>query len=127
MANTNRDKDNRLQDSELKVMKVLWRLGEAPARKIASILEEEQGWNVNTTYTLIKRCAAKNALERIDPGFICRPLIDEKSVQRERTDELIDKIYDGSADRLFAALIDSKRLSEAEIARLVDIVKGAQK
>ncbi len=117
----------RLQDSELKVMKVLWRLGEAPARTIAGILETEQGWNLNTTYTLIKRCIQKNAVERVDPGFICRPLIDEKSVQRERTEELIDKIYDGSADRLFAALIDSKKLSDAELARLVEIVKGAEK
>ncbi len=121
------DSVKRLQDSELKVMKVLWRLGETPARTVAGILEEEQGWNVNTTYTLIKRCIQKNAVERVDPGFICRPLIDEKSVQRERTEELIDKIYDGSADRLFAALIDSKKLSEAEIARLVEIVKGAEK
>ncbi len=117
----------RLQDSELKVMKVLWRLGEAPARTIAGILETEQGWNLNTTYTLIKRCIQKNAVERVEPGFICRPLIDEKSVQRERTEELIDKIYDGSADRLFAALIDSKKLSDAELARLVEIVKGAEK
>ncbi len=127
MAIQNSGRDNRLQDSELKVMKVLWRLGEAPARVIAGILEEEQGWNVNTTYTLIKRCIQKNAVERVDPGFVCRPLIDEKAVQRERTDELIDKIYDGSADRLFAALIDSKKLSEAEIQRLIEIVKGAEK
>ncbi len=120
-------KDNRLQDSELKVMKVLWRLGEAPARTVAGILGDEQGWNVNTTYTLIKRCIQKNAVERTEPGFVCRPLIGEKEVQRERTEELIDKIYDGSADKLFAALIDSKKLSEEEIRRLVEIVKGAEK
>ena len=46
--------DVKLFDSELKVMGVLWREGDAPARHIAQVLAEEVGWNVNTTYTLIK-------------------------------------------------------------------------
>ena len=44
--------DVKLFDSELKVMGVLWREGDAPARHIAQVLAEEVGWNVNTTYTL---------------------------------------------------------------------------
>lgn len=54
----------KLFDSELKVMDVLWTNGDMPARQIAAILTESIGWNVNTTYTLIKRCIAKNAIER---------------------------------------------------------------
>ena len=48
--------DIKLFDSELKVMSVLWRDGDVPAKYIAKLLTEELGWNVNTTYTLIKRC-----------------------------------------------------------------------
>ena len=48
----------KLFDSELKVMGVLWTNGDMPARRIAAILTESIGWNVNTTYTLIKRCIA---------------------------------------------------------------------
>ena len=50
--------DIKLFDSELKVMDVLWKQGDTPAREIARALGEELGWNVNTTYTLIKRCIA---------------------------------------------------------------------
>ena len=46
----------KLFDSELKVMDVLWKEGDTPAREIARVLTDELGWNVNTTYTLIKRC-----------------------------------------------------------------------
>ena len=67
--------DVKLFDSELKVMGVLWREGDAPARHIAQVLAEEVGWNVNTTYTLIKRCIKKGAIERTDPGFLCHALI----------------------------------------------------
>ena len=62
--------DIKLFDSELKVMSVLWRDGDVPAKYIAKLLTEELGWNVNTTYTLIKRCIKKGAIERSDPGFM---------------------------------------------------------
>ena len=48
--------DIKLFDSELKVMGVLWKRGDTTAKKISDILKEEVGWNMNTTYTLIKRC-----------------------------------------------------------------------
>lgn len=44
--------DIKLFASELKVMSVLWRDGDVPAKHIAKLLTEELGWNVNTTYTL---------------------------------------------------------------------------
>ena len=46
--------DIKLFDSELKVMNVLWQEGDTTAKNIAGILKEETGWNVNTTYTIIK-------------------------------------------------------------------------
>ena len=44
----------KLFDSELKVMGVLWREGDTTAKHIADVLIEQVGWNRNTTYTLIK-------------------------------------------------------------------------
>lgn len=108
----------KLFDSELKVMDVLWREGELPAKAVAKTLKEEIGWNVNTTYTLIKRCMAKQAIERRDPGFVCRALVSKEQVQQEETQELIDKVFDGSADKLFASLLGGKRVSREQMDRL---------
>ena len=72
--------DIKLFDSELKVMSVLWRDGDVPAKYIAKLLTEELGWNVNTTYTLIKRCIKKGAIERSDPGFMCHALVPKEAV-----------------------------------------------
>ena len=43
-------------------------------------------------------------------------------MQKAETDELINKIYDGSADKLFAALLGRKKLSAEQIAQLKKIV-----
>lgn len=84
--------------------------------------EKEVGWNMNTTYTLIKRCINKGAIERSEPNFMCRPLISKEAVQKRETNELIDKIFDGSADKLFAALLGKKTLSSKQIEKLKQVV-----
>ncbi len=113
----------KLFDSELKVMDILWKEGDVPAKHIADVLTKELGWNKNTTYTLIKRCMKKGAVERSEPGFMCHALIPKEKVQEAETNELINKIYDGSANNLFAALLGKKKLTAEQIERLKQIAE----
>lgn len=110
-------------DSELRVMKVLWREGDITAKKISDILKEEVGWNMNTTYTLIKRCIKKGAIQRSEPNFQCHALISLEEVQAAKTDDLIEKVYEGSVDKLFAALLGRKKLSAEQIKNLRKLVE----
>ena len=112
----------KLFDSELKVMDVLWREGDTTAKHISDVLKEDTGWNMNTTYTLIKRCIKKGAIERSEPNFMCHALIPKEKVQEAETNELINKIYDGSADKLFTALLGRKKLTAEQIDKLKQIV-----
>lgn len=43
-------------------MSVLWREGDSTAKHIDKVLAKDVGWNVNATYTLIKRCIKKMRL-----------------------------------------------------------------
>ena len=85
---------------------------------MVKILKEETGWNKNTTYTVIKKCVDKGAVKREEPGFICRPLISRQEVQDYETEELIDKMFDGSKEKFFAAFLDGKKLSNQEVDSL---------
>lgn len=114
--------DIKLFDAELKVMDVLWKEGDCPARHIAEVLTNKYGWNINTTYTLIKRCIKKGAIKRSEPNFMCHALIPKEEVQEAETNELINKVFDGSADKLFAALLSRKKLSAEQIEKLKQIV-----
>lgn len=112
----------KLFDSELKVMDILWRKGDQTAKQIADLLREETGWNVNTTYTVIKKCVAKGAIQRTEPNFLCHPLLPKTEVQKAETDELIGKLFDGSADKLFSALLGRKKLTAEQLTALKEIV-----
>ena len=109
---------NRLTDAELKIMGVLWKEGECSAKHIAEVMTERNGWNINSTYTLIKRCIAKGAVERREPGFLCRALLSCEEVRRQETEKLLDRVFDGSVDLLFTALIGTGKLSDRQIHAL---------
>lgn len=112
----------KLYDSELKVMNVLWREGDMTAKRISDILKEEIGWHMNTTYTIIKKCIAKEAVQRTGTNFMCHALLSKEDAQEAETNELISKLFDGSVDKLFAALLGRKKLTEEQIAKLKQII-----
>ncbi len=113
----------KLFDSELKVMEVLWENGDTPAKEVSDILNESIGWNKNTTYTIIKKCIDKGAIERIEPKFICKAVVSKAEVQAAELNELTDKMFGGSADMLVASLLDSKQLTKEEFERLKKLVE----
>ena len=108
----------KLFDSELKVMGVLWREGDQTAKRISDILKEEIGWNMNTTYTVIKKCIAKGAIARSEPNFLCHALVSREAVQEAETEELLGKLFDGAPEQLFASLRGSHRLTREQIEQL---------
>ena len=116
----------KLFDSELKVMDVLWREGEVPARQIVEELARTMGWKTSTTYTLITRCIAKGAIERVEPGYRCRAVVAQDTVQAAETDDFIDRIFNGSVDKLFSSLIKRKKISPEEFARLSALIDEAE-
>ena len=116
----------KLFDSELKVMDVLWKEGDMLAKQISDILKESTGWNMNTTYTVIKKCIAKGAIERREPNFLCHALIARDVVQAAETEELLHKLFDSSPDLLFASLLGHQKLSKAQIDNLRRMVAELQ-
>ena len=54
----------KLFDSEAKVMEIIWAKSPISAKDISLIAAETIGWNKNTTYTVIKKLEAKGLVSR---------------------------------------------------------------
>jgi len=113
----------KLFDSELHIMEILWRDGDTTAKRIAEIAKEKIGWSKTTTYTVIKKCLDKGAIERQEPNFVCHALVTREQVQEHETTELINKMYNGAPDRLIASLLGKRRLTSEEISRLKQLIE----
>lgn len=112
----------KLFDSERKVMECLWERGELSAKELAKELEHQVGWSKTTSYTILRKCVEKGAVERREPGFLCRALVSRETVCERETQELIQRNYGGSADLLVASLLGQKRLSSKELHRLKALI-----
>ena len=112
----------KLFDSELKVMELIWANEPVSAKELSILADKEFGWNKNTTYTVIKKIEAKGYIKRTDPGFICISLISKKDVCESETQTLIDKLFGGSRKALFSALIEDESLTKDEIEELRKLI-----
>ena len=101
--------EQKLFDSELRVMEHLWRDGDLTAGVLAKRLAEEIGWNRNTTYTVIKKLVNKGAVERLEPNFLCHALISKEEVQQQEAVSLMDKLFDGSPSLLVSAFLGEQK------------------
>lgn len=115
--------NEKLFDSEAKVMEIIWEKGTVSAKEISLIAAERIGWNKNTTYTIIKKLEAKGFIRRDEPGFMCTPLVSRLQVQKAEAASLIRKVFGGSRKALFSALMEDEPLSETEIEALRKMIE----
>ena len=112
----------KLFDSELKVMEIIWEKGPISAKEISLIAADSIGWNKNTTYTVIKKLEAKGFIRRDEPGFICTPLVSQEEMQKKEASTLLNKVFGGSRKALFSALLEGEKLTDKEIKELKDLI-----
>ena len=116
---------SKISDSELEVMKLLWRAKDAlPVTVIREKLQESKCWEPATIKTLISRLVSKGVVRQEKRNvYYYSPVITEKEYSSWATKDLITRIYNGKARDLIASLVDSEGLSQDDIAELRDMFK----
>ncbi|MBQ2733947.1 MAG: BlaI/MecI/CopY family transcriptional regulator [Clostridia bacterium] len=113
----------KLFDSELKLMGILWEREPVSAKELSVIAAESLEWNKNTTYTVIKKLEAKGFIKRTEPNFICSSLVSRADVQRSEARTLTEKLFGGSKKALFSALLEDENLTSDELAELRHMIE----
>ncbi len=114
------DLAEKITDSELEVMRTLWNAADAlPIAEIRRTLQARQGWEATTIKTLVSRLCSKGAVAQERRNvFYYRALISEAEYNEWATDNLIRKLYRGSAKNLVAALLHSDELTTEDVDEL---------
>ena len=112
-----------IRKSELNVLEILWTEGEMSASSLYHILEEKIGWKKSTTYTVISKFIEKGFVKRVEPNFICRPLVAREEVQKAKITDMLHDYFGNSRKTVLSAFLTEEELSDEEIQELKDIVK----
>ena len=110
----------KITDSELEVMKVLWEAdAPLPITQIRMALQERMGWEATTIKTLVQRLCSKGAvLQTRQKCFLYAPALTERAYNDWATENLIRRLYRGSAKNLVAALVHSESLTREDVEEL---------
>ena len=119
--------DIRLHEGELNVMELLWSNKILAAKDIAKIIKEYIGWEKNTTYTVIKRLIDKGAIERQEPGFMCKAVITKAEVREIETRILLEKLFDSSFSCFVSEYLSNNKLKASEIIKIEKILSDSVK
>ena len=109
---------------QLKIMQVLWDRGRANAREITDALNEAEKVAHSTVQTLLRKLEEKGSIahEVDDRTFIFYPLVEEDSVTRNATRELVERVFGGDAAGLVAYLLKEERIPKKELDQLRQLI-----
>jgi predicted transcriptional regulator len=116
-------------DVEMQILRILWELGPSPTREIHKRLEAAKGTNYSTTVKMLAVMLQKGLVKRDEDAqpHVYRPARSRSRTGKQMLDDLVKKVYDGSAMSLvLQALSSSKATKEelVEIRRLLDKMEG---
>lgn len=109
-----------LADLQLAIMRVLWRLGEAPVADVHAELEEERGLALTTIATMLKKMEKKGVVRHRSEGrrFIYRPTVSEGEVQRTMVSELTSRLFLGDTAALVSHLLEEHEIDPDELEEI---------
>lgn len=122
----NKNQMERLPDSELAVMRLIWKAKEpVGSGKLAEILGNERGWSRSTIQVLLARLEEKNFVSYEKQGR-CKfyvPLIEEKFYLKAETKNFLEQFYDNSYKNLIASLVQEEELTKEDMEEIMDIIR----
>jgi len=109
---------------QTRIMQVLWERKRATAREITEVLCQDEDVAHSTVQTLLRQLEDKGTLTHQveDRTFVYIPLVEEHSVAKSATRELIERIFGGDAAGLVAYLLQEEKIPKKELQAIKKLV-----
>ena len=114
---------------EMQMLRILWELGPSPVREIHKRLEAAKGTNYSTTVKMLAVMLQKGLLKRDENAqpHVYRAVLTRAKTGKRMLDDLIEKVYQGSAMSLVLQALSSQKATKEEldeVRRMLDQMQG---
>ncbi len=114
-------------DRELAILSVLWERGPSTVREVHEALHHEDSdeTGYTTTLKLMQIMVEKGSLVREDDGrrHIYRPALSEERTQKQLVQDLLDRVFAGSAEKLVMRALSARKVSPNELKRIRKMIE----
>jgi predicted transcriptional regulator len=111
-------------EAELAILRVVWKLGRASVRQVQEQLEAARGTGYTTTLKLMQIMLEKGLLRRDDSthAHIYEAAVSRGKTQRQIVGEMLDQVFDGSAQQLVMQALSTTRSTPAELTEIRNLL-----
>ena len=115
----------KISDAELEIMRVLWREGRSLSfAEIRREMESKTAWSKSTIQTLVVRLRDKGVISAENHYVtLYSANVAEEDYLHEQGKDFINRLFEGNAKRLVAALCQSGQLGEDDIDELKEFFR----
>lgn len=116
-------------DAELSILRVLWQRGTATVREIHDSLNQQKPMGYTTVLKLLQIMTEKGLVVRneAERAHVYQATQSQDVAQNRLVGDLVEKLFDGSAQKLVLHALSNRKASTAEmqeIRRLLDSLEG---
>jgi BlaI family transcriptional regulator, penicillinase repressor len=118
-------KAGQLTPLELEIMNVLWQTGAANVQTVQKGLGRDLAYT--TVQTMLNILHRKGKVTRTlkDRAYFYKPALSRARVLRQTVGDIVERLFGGSAESLVMTLVDSQKLSRAQLNRLKKLLEDS--
>ena len=115
-------------EAELKILQVIWDLGEARVKEIHEIMDKNKNVGYTTVLKTMQIMFEKGLLDRRIDGksHIYNAQIKKGEVEHKLLDRILNSVYKGSAYDLVMSALGNYSASENELEKIKELIKKQQ-
>lgn len=119
-----RQKHGRPTEREMEILKILWQRGCSTVRQVNEDMNARQETGYTTTLKLMQIMVNKGLLIRDDSQFkhSFEAAVSEEKTQRQMVGHLLDRVFEGSAEKLVMQVLSSKKVSKKDLTKIRELI-----
>ena len=114
-------KETSIGDSEYKLMELIWEYSPIASGELSTMCEMIHGWKKTTVYTMLKRLQDKGFIQSEKSTITY--LIGRDELQKQQSEELVEKNFKGSLPMFVNAFLGGKKMSKEDAQSLIDMIE----
>lgn len=113
-----------LTEQELEIMKAVWETGPCTVRDVYELLRKKRQVAYTTVMTMMNILVEKKYLKKKTIGrvFHYEPTRPKEKVVGAMVQDFVGRVFDGAAQPLLLHLVEDRRLSEADLKEIEQLI-----
>src|SRR5579871_5115676 len=106
--------------AELDILRVLWRQGPSTVREVYEAMQRDRNTGYTTILKFLQIMTEKGLVTREEQGraHLYSTRLTEEQAQRRMLDDLVDRAFDGAAQKLVMQALAAHKASPDELAEI---------